>query len=272
MIRAYHQPKCIDEALSLLKNGAQAVAGATGLYSNRKRVDGELVDITGLGLNGIEVKGGAIRLGACVTLTQLLEADLPGAEGAFLKLVARHITAHTMRNAITLGGNIAHTAFWADMPVALLALDAQIIIAKAGEAEKTVAIAEALQEASPWKGGLIKEIIVPVIPGRTFGYERLSKTKNDYAFVTAASSMIVQDGKANSVRVVLGAIQPRAFRAAAVEEMLEGKVIDEALLAAVAQAARELPVMPNFRASADYRRDVTSALVRRAVAQAAGQE
>ena len=105
MIRAYHQPKGIDEALSLLKNGAQAVAGATGLYSNRKRLDGELVDITGLHLDGIEVKGGAIHLGACVTLTKLLEADLPGAEGAFLKLVARHITAHTMRNAITLGGN-----------------------------------------------------------------------------------------------------------------------------------------------------------------------
>lgn len=272
MIRAYHQPKGIDEALSLLKNGAQAVAGATGLYSNRKKLDGELVDITGLGLDGIEVTKGEIRLGACVTLTKLLEADLPGNEGAFLKLVARHITAHTMRNAITLGGNIAHTVFWADMPVALLALDAKLVIARAGEAEKTVAIADALQGASPWKGGLIVKIIVPIVPGRTFGYERLSKTKNDYAFVTAAASMKLTDGKAKDVRVVLGAIQPKPFRASDIEAALEGKAVDAGALAGAAKSALALPIAPNFRASADYRRDVTSALVRRAVAQAAGQE
>lgn len=272
MIRAYHQPKGLDEALALLKNGAQAVAGATGLYSNRKKIDGELVDITGIGLDKIQVKGDEIHIGACVTLTKLLEADLPGAEGAFLKLVARHITAHSMRNAITIGGNIAHPVFWADMPVALLAMDAKIVIAKAGEAEKTVAIADALQGQAPWKGGLIVDVIVPIVAGRTFGYERLSRTKNDYAYATAAAAMKVSGGKASDVRVVLGAIQPRAFRASAIEAAVEGKAVDTGVLADVAKAALDLPIAPNFRASADYRRDVTNALVRRAVAQAAGQE
>ena len=36
MIRAYHQPKRLDDALALLKQGALPVAGATGLYSTRK--------------------------------------------------------------------------------------------------------------------------------------------------------------------------------------------------------------------------------------------
>lgn len=274
MIRAYHQPKRLDDALALLKQGALPVAGATGLYSTRKKIDAELCDITDLGLGKIEVTADAIHLGATVTLTQLIDADLPGEEGAFLKLVARHITARPMRNAITIGGNIAHAVFWADMPVALLALDASIEIARAGEAAVTVAIADALKGSAPWgNGALITEVVIPLKKGRRFGYERLSRTKNDYAYVTAAASMSVCDGKASDVRVVFGALQPRAFRATDIESDLEGKAISaEGIAQAVQKAATDLPIAPNFRASVDYRRDVATALARRAIAQAAGQE
>lgn len=274
MIRAYHQPQRLDDALALLQKGALPIAGATGLYSNHRKIDAELCDITGLGLGAIEVKADAIHLGATVTLTQILDADLPGAEGAFLKTVARHVTARPMRNAITLGGNIAHTAFWADMPVALLALDASIEIARAGGEASTIAIAEALQGAAPWaNGGLITKVVVPLVKGRAFGYERLSRTKNDYAYATAAAAMIVENGRAKDARVVFGALQPRAFRAAAIEAALEGQAVTaEAIAQAVEKAAADLPIAPNFRASVDYRREVAAALARRAIAQAAGQE
>lgn len=274
MIRAYHQPQRLDDALALLKRGALPVAGATGLYSNRKKIDAELCDITGLGLGEIEVKADAIHLGATVTLTQLLDADLPGAEGAFLKTVARHITARPMRNAITLGGNIAHVAFWADMPVALLALDASLEIARADQKPAITSMADALKGSAPWaNGGLIAKICVPLKKGRRFGYERLSRTKNDYAYATAAAAMIVEGGKAKDVRVVFGALQPRAFRASDIEAALEGSAATaEAIAQAVDKAAADLPIAPNFRASVDYRREVASALARRAIAQAAGQE
>lgn len=274
MIRAYHQPQRLDDALALLQQGALPVAGATGLYSNRKKIDAELCDITGLGLGTIEVKAGALHLGATVTLTELIGADLPGAEGQFLKTVARHITARPMRNAITLGGNIAHAAFWADMPVALLALDASIEVARAGQKAATIAFSDALRGESPWaRGGLITKIAVPIVKGRAFGYERLARTKNDYAYATAAASMIAEGGRASDVRVVFGALQPRAFRASAIEAALEGQAISaESIARAVEQAAADLPIAPNFRASVDYRREVASVLARRAIARAAGQE
>lgn len=277
MIRAYHQPQRLDDALALLKQGGQAIAGATGLYSNRKKLDTELVDITGIGLSKIEFNADKICLGSTVCLNQLIGADLPGAEGAFLKHVARHITAHPMRNAITLGGNIAHSIFWADMPVAFLALDAELTIAHAGAALKKVAFGEAIKGQVPWSnGGLITDICVPLKKRQGLGYERLSRTKNDYAFATAAASMTVEGGKAKDVHVVFGAIQPRPFRAADIEAELEGKALTpELIAAAVDKVAVALPVAPNFRASVDYRREVACALARRAIAQAfsrAGQE
>ncbi|MDR0966852.1 MAG: FAD binding domain-containing protein [Myxococcales bacterium] len=277
MIRAYHQPQRLDDALALLQQGGQAIAGATGLYSNRKKLDAELVDITGIGLSTIDVTVDAIRLGATVSLSQLIGAQLPGSEGAFLAHVARHITAAPMRNAITLGGNIAHPVFWADMPVAFLALDAELEIGHAGAAPKKIALGEAIKGQVPWSnGGLITHISVPLKKGQALGYERLSRTKNDYAYATAAAAMTLESGKAKDVRVVFGAIQPRAFRATDIEAVLEGKALTPELIAeAVDKAAAHLPIAPNFRASVDYRRQVACTLARRAIAQAfasAGQE
>ena len=173
----------------------------------------------------------------------------------------------------TIGGNIAHAVFWADMPVALLAMDAKVVVARAGEGEKVFSMTDALKAPAPWAdGGLITKIIIPIVHGRTFGYERLSRTKNDYAYATAAASMSLKNGAAHDVRVVLGAIQPKAFRSAELEAAVEGKAVDCGLLENLASLAQALPVAPNFRASADYRREVTCALVKRAVAQAAGKE
>jgi carbon-monoxide dehydrogenase medium subunit len=271
MTTAYHQPSRLEEALSLVAQGAQPVAGATALFSGKGRPEGELVDITRLGLSGLAVEADRLALGATCTLSQISDADeMPGMEGALLRRAARAVGSRPLRNAITVGGNIAHAAFWADMPVVLLALDAKIEHQRAGQAAQTVALADCLKGKRAWEGGLITRVFVPLRKETCgFGHERFARTANDYPFATLCVTM-TRDGRlAREVRVVVGALQPRPFRVPEVEALVEGKSLEPGLLEACGKKLSELvPVAPNFRASAEYRRELAGVLVQRALQSA----
>jgi carbon-monoxide dehydrogenase medium subunit len=266
---AYHQPDDLEEALRLVARGATPVAGATALFSGRSRPDGELVDVTRCGLSGIRVEGSWLVLGAATTLAQIGDApDLPGREGALLRRAARAAGSRPVRTMVTLGGNLAHAVFWADMPPALLALDAQVEIRRSGEKSALVPIEECLEPGPrPWAGGLITRIRVPLCGGAgAFGYERFSRTANDYALVTACVALRREGELIRGMRVVLGALQSRPYRLPEVEQMFEGKAFGALVLEQAAAAVRErAAAAPSSRASEEYRRDLAAVLARRAI-------
>lgn len=273
MSTAYHQPKQLTQALKLIARGAHPVAGATALFSGKGRPDGELVDVTGLGLSTLAVEAGRVVFGATCTLATISDAEsLPGMEGALLRRAARAVGSRPLRNAITLGGNVAHVAFWSDMPVVLLALDAKIEISRAGEeASQVVDLKDCYASGrKAWEGGLITRVFVPLRSGICgFGYERFARTANDYPFATLCVTFERAGGLAKDVRVVVGALQPRAFRVPEAEALLEGKGFDPGLLEQVGQKVSEVvQVAPNFRASADYRRELAGVLAKRAAQSA----
>lgn len=272
MVTAYLQPKTLDEALRAVARGARPVGGATALYAGKPRLDCELVDLADAGLSTIDLEPGRIVLGATTTLATIGDCEtLPGMEGALLRRASRGPGALPLRNAITLGGNIAQVAFWADMPVVLLALDAQIEVGRAGEPSKLVDLAECFKPGKKaWEGGLITKVVVPTrrsVCG--FGYERFSRTKNDYAFATLCVTLERAGRVAHGVRVVVGAMQPRPFRVPEIEAMVEGKGLDHALFEAAGKKLSEVvQVAPNFRASESYRRELAGVLCKRALESA----
>ena len=272
MTTAYHQPTRLDEALKLVAKGAQPVAGATALFSGRSRPEGDLVDVTRLGLSSLAVEPGRAVLGAACTLAQISDAEsLPGMEGALLRRAARAVGSRPLRNAITLGGNVAHVAFWADMPVVLLALDAAVEVQRAGEPIHTCPLADCLKAGKrPWEGGLITRVVVSLRKETCgFGYERFARTANAYPFATLCVTLKREGSLAREVRVVVGALQPRPFRVTEVEAMVEGKAFDLALVEACGKKLSGIvPVAPNFRASAEYRKELAGVLVRRALQSA----
>lgn len=269
MIAAYHQPEALGAALDLIAKGATPIAGATGLYTGRGKRDHELVDVTRLGLDKIEVTKEAVRIGATVTLGELSRAEqIPGMPGAVLRKAARAVASTPLRNVITLGGNIAHLVYWADMPVALLALDASIEVQRAGSAPSSHGLDECLREGKKmWDAGLITSVQVPLVEGkRWFGYERFTRTVSDYAFASVCVTLGVDAGKASDVRIVLGAVQGRPLRLAEVESLVTGQAVDAALCRAVEQKVKDVVrVAPNFRAPAEYRRELASVLAGRAL-------
>jgi CO/xanthine dehydrogenase FAD-binding subunit len=272
MIAAYHQPEALDVALDQIANGATPIAGATGLYTGRGKRDLKLVDVTRLGLDKIQVTNDAVIIGATVTLGQLAHAtDIPAMAGAMLRKAARGIASTPLRNAITLGGNVAHVVYWADMPVALLALDAIVEVQRAGNASSQRPIADCLRDGKKaWEGGLITSFRIPLATGTLgFGYERFTRTASDYAFASTCVTMRVDGGKAADVRVALGAVQSRPSRVAELEALIEGNVVSTELLHAVEDKVKDVvKVAPNFRAPADYRRELAAVLTGRAVEKA----
>jgi len=271
MTTAYHQPTRLDVALRLVARGAQPVAGATALFTGKSRPEGELCDITRLGLSTLAVEADRLVFGATCTLSQISDASLPGMEGALLRRASQAVGSRPLRNVITVGGNLVHVAFWADLPVVLLALDAKLEAQRAGEEATVTDLAEALKPGKhAWEGGLVTKVIVPLRKeARGFGYERFARTANDYPFATVCATLR-QDGKvARDVRVVVGALQPRAFRVAEVEAMVEGQALEAGLLEQAGKKLSEVvQVAPNFRASADYRRELAGVLAKRALGNA----
>ncbi len=269
MIRAYHQPSAVEEALALVARGAVPVAGATGLYTGRSRREAELVDLTGLGLDTIGIHDDRIEIGATVSLQQLaMASSLPGMEGARLRRCCRHVASRPLRNMITAAGNVAHSVYWADLPVALLALDASLEVRRVGASPALVPIADATHGGKhAWDGGLITRIVVPRRAGTlSFGYERFTRTATDYSLSTACVTLRVDGSSARDVRFVVGAVSARPTRLVPVEAALEGSALsDDAISRALAALDRELPIAPNYRAPAEYRRELTQVLARRAL-------
>jgi CO/xanthine dehydrogenase FAD-binding subunit len=268
MIRDYHSPETMDDALALLARGAIAVGGGTSLYTARSSRAVDLVDVTRLGLDRIEADKGRILIGAGVTLTKLAEATaLPGMPGALLRKACRAVASEPLRNMITVAGNLAGVNYWADLPPVLLALDAKVEVQRAGKPAEWLPIAACVEPGKhPWEGGLITAIEIPVpAASQVFGYERFVRTVTDYSLATACVTMNKDGDLFRNVHVVIAAVQNRPSRAAKLEAALEGKPFDAAAVKAATALLGDIAIAPNYRASAGYRRQLVAVLSERAL-------
>lgn len=302
MTSGYHTPDNIEAAFAMIAKGYTPIAGATGLYVGRHHRDRDFVDITRLGLGRIEIVENEVCIGATVTLADLANAvQIPGAVGCAIRKVASSIASAPLRNAITVGGNIAHAVYWADLPVVLLAFDAMVEVARSNCGSDAVVPSE--RRSSPcgvdeptvfercvrsftpirecmlvgkktWDGGLITAVRVPLNTDNVgWGYERFTRTATDYALASACTTMACTGNAerpvASRVRVVLGAVQHHASRLEDIENMLEGRTVTPDLCDEVSQHVRaNVYVAPNFRAPAEYRRELAAVLIGRAVRNA----
>ena len=131
MITAYHRPKTLDEALTLLAQpnmvplgGGTLLAHPTPFGSAQDKADPvEAVDLQALGLNTVKKRGNNLEIGATVTLQQLLESQhCPEALRAALKLEA----PLNLRNAATVAGTLVACDGRSTFAATLLALDVKL--------------------------------------------------------------------------------------------------------------------------------------------------
>jgi CO/xanthine dehydrogenase FAD-binding subunit len=264
----------LPEALDLLgQHGPEllVIAGGTvamPLINDGVSLPGMVMGLRFAGLDGIEARGDTVRIGATTTLTRLLEEPAV----PMLQDAARNTAAWSVRNMATVGGNLFTPPPGGDVAVALLALDASVILASL-RGERVIPLADlftGFMTSALAPDELLVAIDVPIPSGRT-GYIKLGrKLANTPAVVTVAVNTTWGAGRVSVARIALGAVGPHPLRARQAEQVIEGTGMGAHVIAAAAAAAAEgCEPFTDGIATDWYRRRMTAHVVARALEQLA---
>ena len=152
------------------------------------------------------------------------------------------------RNLAILGGSKACIAtFPGDLAVALVALDAVLLLENAKGKQRRVPLGDfhLLPGTTPQRETVLEpgELIVSVtVPAAAHARKSLylkvrDRTSYAYAIVSAAVGLDVQGGQIRSARVALGGVGTKPWRSVAAEKVLVGAPATEATFRAAAVAA-----------------------------------
>jgi putative selenate reductase FAD-binding subunit len=176
MISAYHRPKTLDEALTLLAQPNTLPLGGGTLLSKPIADPVQVVDLQLLGLNSLTKKGNELEMGATLTLQSLLESEhCPEALKSALKLEA----PLNVRNAATVAGTLVACDGRSTFGTVLMALDAKITIIS--HQSSVIGIGEFLPLPPR---GLITSIAIPT--NVKIAFEYVSRTPADKPIVCVA--------------------------------------------------------------------------------------
>jgi len=274
-------PDRLDDALGILAAPGDRriapLAGGTNLIvdmrAGRERpelvVSLDRIDA----LRGIERTGTGVSIGGRTTVSDLLRAAEVAETAPALAAAANVFAGRMVRNAATVGGNIACGSPAADLVPPLLALDAEVTLTSTS-GTRTVALDDYYQgykEDIRRGDELIAAISWDRPPDRSASlFYKLARRKGDAITITGvAVTLCAADGVCSRARIALGAVAPTVLRAKAAEAVLEGEALTPELIAAAArQAAEESAPIDDVRASADYRRHTTETLTRRLIGRA----
>ena len=256
----YASPAGLEEALGLLGPASKPLAGGQSLVPllNFRLARPELVvDINRLGeLGYLRRSEGTLRIGA-LCRQAALERSMIAARGWPLLVRAVERVAHPqIRSRGTVGGSIVHADPAAELPAALLSLDARFHIRS--RAGSRVLLGEELFRGplmtalSPDE--LLVEIEVPPPPaGARMAFVEHAPTHGDFAEAGVAALVAPGDAAA----LALFAVGPTPRRAREAERALVAGA-DPREVGALAAAELDDP----------YRRALFAELVRRAVTEA----
>ncbi|MCG6875872.1 MAG: FAD binding domain-containing protein [Betaproteobacteria bacterium] len=270
-----------NHAVALLAELAPSVkvlAGGTDLlvdFKHAPHAPEVVLDITRAeDLKGVSMTDAGLRIGALATHTDIMRSPLVRESLPALVDAAHTIGAVQTRNLGTLGGNLVTCVPSMDSGPTLVALEARVTVAGPG-GRRELPLTEFF--VGPRKtvlkpDELLVDIIIPKKNvGKPTDFLKFGLRKGQaLALVNVASSLWV-DPKKTFVepRIALGAVAPTVIRAPEAEAYLEGKKITpEAMSEAGRIAAGEARPISDFRASAQYRRDLIAVLTRRTLENA----
>ena len=275
----YVSAKDVAHAVALLgEHGAKAkiLAGGTDILVELKHAVHNpeiVVDVSRLAeLKDIVIDDDGLHIGALATHADIMNS--PIVSGMFPALVeaAHSIGAVQTRNLGTLGGNLITCVPSVDSGPALVALDAVVTVASAA-GERRMPLAELFagpRKTSLKPGDLLVDVVIPKENlDKPAAFEKFGLRKGQaLALVNVGASFWVGDKSVfEAPRIALGAVAPTVIRAPKAEAYLAGRTISaEAMAEAGRIAATEARPISDFRASADYRRDLIAVLVKRALA------
>jgi CO/xanthine dehydrogenase FAD-binding subunit len=274
----------LQEAVAALgaRPDALVLAGGTDLMVEINEAHRSLTgDETVLAVNrvaelrawSVDTAAAAVRLGAGVTYAELARPPLSDLLPA-LGQAARTVGSPQIRNAATIGGNLATCSPAGDGLPVLAALDATVeLLGPAGSRSMPVSeFMTGVKRTARRPGELLTAVTVPLLGGWQ-GYAKVG-VRNAMVIAIAGTCLAV-DGPGRSVRIALGSVAPTVVRAPDAEAFVdaavdwdERTVTDDVVTRFAALAAAAARPIDDHRASAAYRRRAVEVLAGRQLRRA----
>ncbi len=269
---AYLQPETVQEAIAALvaRPDLRIIAGGTDVYPSlgEDLPRAALLDITGIAtLRGVTEDAAGLTIGALASWTELQRASLaPGYRA--LREAGREVGSPQIQNVATVVGNLCNASPAADGTVALMALDAEVLIdGPAGPRRMRVAdFVTGVRQVALHPGEIVIALRLPPARGRSH-FRKLGARRYlviSIAMVTVHVETNAQ-GRIARAAVAVGSCSPVAQRLPGLERALIG-----ARRADLADVVRPdliegLAPIGDVRAEAAYRVAAAPVLVRRAL-------
>ena len=269
----FHAPRTLAElaALRAAKPDAKVLAGSTdmGLWVTKGLRDlGELIYVGEVAeLKRIERRDGMLAIGAGASLEaawRALVAEWPSLEDVWLRFASPPI-----RNAGTMGGNVANGSPIGDSAPVLMALGARIVLRRADRVRK-MALADFYVdymknrlEPGEFVQGL--EVTLPQPGWQVRAYKISKRFDCDISALCAGLALQLDAaGKVAGARLAFGGMAATVRHAAKAEAAVVGQAWNEATVAAAQQAlAADFTPLTDMRASAGYRLQAAQNLLQR---------
>ena len=278
----YFAPRTVDHALDLLATHGQEgkiLAGGQSLVpamNFRLARPTSLIDINRIdALDYVREEGGWLHIGALARHSRFEQPVSGGALSAFLPRVARHIGHLPIRSRGTFCGSIAHADPASEWCLLTATLDAElVIVSRRGQRSVrpheyfVTALTTTLEPDE-----LLTEIRLPLLDdGWRTGFAEFSRRAGDYALAMCAAFLRFEKGCIAEARIGVGGATDRPLRITAAEALLTGSEGGPDIFREAGNITAEtIDPLEDIHASAEYRRDLVRAMVRRALDQAITQ-
>jgi xanthine dehydrogenase small subunit len=270
--QSFHAPRSVDELLAARIAHPQAVllAGSTdvGLWVTKQMR--ELGDIIWLGhveeLKSVRERADLLEIGAGVSLNDAYAAIC--ARYPELAELWQRFASLPIRNAGTLGGNVANGSPIGDSMPWLIALGSRLVL-RGPDGERELALEDfylGYQQKDLRPGEFVQALRIPLPrAGVAFRTYKLAKRfDQDISAVCAAFALELDGGIVRNARIAFGGMAATPKRAAQAEAVLRGRAWDESAVAdAMAALARDYAPLTDMRASSAYRMRGAQNLLRR---------
>jgi carbon-monoxide dehydrogenase medium subunit len=276
---AYEDPTDVAQAVRLLaahQPDAKVLAGGQSLVPllnfqlARPKV---VVDLNRIeALRGIVVSDGRLRIGAMARQSQVEAHPEINHLWPMLPEIIGHIAHPQIRNRGTIGGSLAHNDPAAELPAAMLALDAVMTVI-GPNGSRTIAAEEFFVETLTTAlapDELLTDIAVPALAeGTGWSFREIARRQGDFALVAVVVVLTPDGDRCADARVVVTGVGDKPARIRTAERILVDRGLgDEARAAAAAAVPEAIAPGDDLHAPAWYRRKVAETLTLRACQEA----
>jgi carbon-monoxide dehydrogenase medium subunit len=223
-----------------------------------------LIDINGIGLDGIGVKNGMLEIGALTRHVTLERSSDIAKHAPLIALAMPHIAHPAIRNRGTIGGSLAYADPAAELPACLVALDGEIDIT-GPQGKRTVKAGDffkGLFETALGPHDVLSAVRFPAASADTrVGFAELARRLGDYALVGLAATAKANGKGLSDVRLCYFGVGATPIRARKAEAALAAGSVDDAI------KALNLDPSDDLHATGAVKKHLAGVLLRRVAKQ-----